>query len=59
MTRETRSLYLLGAHKVKLPLLCNMLENHTGEVTRTRLARCDELDQEGKPLAFSGKGFRT
>lgn len=37
----------IGAHKVKLLLLCYSLQT-TLEVIRTRQAQCDELDLEAK-----------
>lgn len=53
MTRGIRSRYPLGAFRVYA-----IAHNHTGEVTCTREARCDELDPKGKPFAFAGNGFR-
>lgn len=60
ITRETRNRYPLG-NRVEPPLQCDSSQtiNHTGEVTNTRQARCNELDLKGKPLAFTGKGFQT
>ncbi|KAG5579502.1 hypothetical protein H5410_050129 [Solanum commersonii] len=46
-----------GCTQGKTPAPIQSLTNHIGEVTHTRQARCDELDPEGKPLAFAGKGF--
>ncbi|KAH0766539.1 hypothetical protein KY285_002410 [Solanum tuberosum] len=43
--------------KGKTPSPIQYLANHIGEVNRTRQAWCDELDPEGKPLAFAGKGL--
>ncbi|KAG5601341.1 hypothetical protein H5410_032711 [Solanum commersonii] len=48
-----------GCAQGKTPAPMQQLANHIGEVARTRQARCDKLDPEGKSLAFAGKGFRT
>lgn len=57
--RETRSRYHLGVHRVNPCAYAIVRRPHIGEVTRTRQARCDELDLEVKLLAFTGKGFWT
>ena len=46
-----------GCAQGKTPAPMQQLANHTGEVTRTRQAQCDEFDPEGKSLAFAANGF--